>query len=271
MAKAAKTPLEGAAAASEPTDESQMWLFAGDQTPEAPVTPSNQPLPVADVDQADEAQLDLTEYPYFVLEGEEATGPFPPSEILAKLEAGELTADSYVWNQTLDEWLPLHRVFGLDAPEPVPAGIVEHPVETTYPLAGFGARFLAGTVDTAIIALVFIATCILVPPFRDWIEVNSAITENWLQVNLVLLIPVYLYFLLFLGPWGRGRTPGNRLLKLQLVDQTTRQPPDWLQAQLWCLGNVLNLIGWVFYWFDRQHRMLHNGISRTIVLKLPPS
>jgi uncharacterized RDD family membrane protein YckC len=116
---------------------------------------------------------------------------------------------------------------------------------------------------------VFLAACILIGPFRDWIEASSQDETAWLQTNLLLSALVYLYFMLFFGPWGTGQTPGYRLLHLKLVDQKTRQSPSWLQSLLWCAGSVIILFGWIFYWFDRQHRMLHNGISKTIVLKLP--
>ncbi len=261
--------------------EDQLWLFGEDHAPgdhaSAPEQVAAAHSTPAD-HEADPAQMDMAAYPYFVLEGEEATGPFDPPEIQRKLAAGELNSGSYVWNQTLDEWLPLFRVFGLEPPDVEPEPDAQPTIddyqdslESTYALANFGPRFLGGAIDLLVVSGLFVATCVLVPPFRDWIEVNSAITENWLQVNLVLLVPVYLYFLLFLGPWGGGQTPGYRVCRLRLVDQQTRHSPSWLQSQLWCLGNVVNFIGWLFYWFDRQQRMLHNGISRTIVLQLPPS
>ena len=259
-------------------DENQLWLFEGHaDVPPHDVLPEDEALPPAHdhdemmLEEHRSQQFDLTEYPYFVLADGEATGPFMPSEILEKQESGEIAPDAYVWNQTLDEWLPLNRVFGV---EPVDDWIEnveppEEPAEASYTIAGFGPRFIAGAADLGIIVGTFFAACVLIPPFRQWIETTSQNTAEWLQVNVLLSAPIYLYFMLSFGPWGRGRSPGYRLAHLQLVDQETRRPPTWLQSLLWCIGSIVLIFGFVFYWFDRRHRMLHNGMSRTIVLQLP--
>ncbi len=203
------------------------------------------------------------ELPYFILHGKDADGPYMPQEICNQMVVGRLTPSSYCWNQSMVEWMPLREVFDFAA-QP---GMIEDDGRTP-PLARFGRRFAAGTIDLVSIIFLFELTMLLVPPFRGWVEVASVDPAQLVTVNLIIGALVYLYFLLALGPPGAGATLGYRLCGLRLVDQASRRHPGWMQSLLWCLGSISLPVGWPFYWFDRQRRMLHNGISQTLVLQI---
>ena len=252
------------------------------------------------------AEESAEELPFFVLIGEEAAGPWTLDQLQSRLAAGEVTANSYAWNQGMESWLPLHEIFTFaDAPEPaeearaqpadlqpadmltVPAVDEPEPTAETIPeaavqvteeppgrpqewpvetLAGFGRRFAAGAIDTAIIVAALVVAMILLPSFRSWVELSAADRNQWLRVNLFLSLPVYAYYMLGFAWPGRGATPGYRALGLRLLSEDTRGPPGPGRCMLWCAASIAMVAGWPLYWFDRRRRMLQNIASRTIVV-----
>jgi uncharacterized RDD family membrane protein YckC len=205
----------------------------------------------------------IEEENYFLLTGTETIGPLPVSDIKARLADGSVGWDAYAWNQNLDEWLPLEQLLPRNSNEPL-TPITPAVLSASY--AGFVVRFAAGFFDLLIIVVSFIVLAIVIPPFRRWIETSHGDPQALFQVNLVLSIVPYVFYLLFLGPPGKGRTPGYRIMRIRLADQATGGVPTALQALLWCVGSVAMPFGWVFYWFDPARRMLHNMLSRTIVV-----
>jgi uncharacterized RDD family membrane protein YckC len=231
--------------------------------PDAPVTPVQvaMELPPAEPAEA-EPHPDLflgwppalvpEPLPVYLLEGEEPSGPFPQPDVIARLRNGSLAPELYAWHGGLDDWRRLEELF----PEAVPV----------CRLASFGVRFAAGCIDLGVILAIYVALMIVLPPFREWIEASSLSRRGLVVANLALSAAVCLYFLLFLGPPGKGRTPGYRFLRIRLLDQATHRTLGWPQALLWCAGSLAMIVGWPLYWLDGTRRMLHNRVSRTIVV-----
>jgi uncharacterized RDD family membrane protein YckC len=79
-----------------------------------------------------------------------------------------------------------------------------------------------------------------------------------------------LYFGLF---WAFvGRTLGQRLLKLRVVDRRGHTPtPLWVAVRvvMGILGVVPGLLGWVWAAFDLERRAWHDHMARTYVVRDP--
>ena len=254
--------MREAVPAREPDENAQLWMFD-----DAPVVPmqSTLALPMPEpVEPEAEPHPDLflawqlasqpdQQRAYYLLESDDPSGPFAEDDIVLRLKNGLLSPDTYGWYKGLAEWMRLGALF------PAPAPAAPH-------LAGFNVRFAAGCMDLAIILLAYFVLMTVVPPFRDWIETASLSARGLIVANIVLSLPVYGYFLALMGPAGKGRTPGYRFLHIRLVDQAAKTPPGWRQACLWCVASLTMIVGWPFYWLDPGHRMLHNRLSRTIVV-----
>ncbi len=243
-------------------DESAMPIPSGDATIPMEVPPhvlaydpSTEPG-LFDWQGRPEGETPAGENAWFLLVGTEAKGPFTAPEVEAKLREGEIAWDIYAWQPGQEAWAPLHEVFELAPGE-----------DKSQPrLASFYRRFAAGAIDLLVIVVFFLVAMVAVSPFRLWVLASSGDPVALFRLNIVLSTLTYIFYMVCIGPVGGGRTPGYGLLRLRLVDQATRQTPSALQGLLWCVGSLTLLFGWIFYWFDPRRRMLHNMISRTLVI-----
>jgi uncharacterized RDD family membrane protein YckC len=75
-----------------------------------------------------------------------------------------------------------------------------------------------------------------------------------------------LYFIVPMSRLGGGQTPGYALLGLRLVDREKLQPPSLFRPLVWYIVSFARLIGWLTYFYDSHHRMLHDLASGTLVI-----
>jgi uncharacterized RDD family membrane protein YckC len=116
-------------------------------------------------------------------------------------------------------------------------------------LAEFGDRFVAGLLDGLILAVPYLIAGTIIPILGVFL-VGAA------------------YYLYFLSVNGGGRTIGYKLMRLRLVDQSTRAPVSTGTAAIWYLiFAVASIIAWIWFFTDTRKRMLHNIASHTVVIK----
>jgi hypothetical protein len=88
---------------------------------------------------------------YFIAIGDDRQGPFTEETIREKAKVGDVGPDNLAWNDTMDDWEPLPRVFpGMEfAPKkqapPLPAGAGSP--KDTGPLYAIAERFWDGVMD----------------------------------------------------------------------------------------------------------------------------
>ncbi|MEV0826260.1 RDD family protein [Nonomuraea rubra] len=95
---------------------------------------------------------------------------------------------------------------------------------------------------------------------------------NWDEP--VNLLPGLAYFVLF-HTWS-GRTPGKWLLGIKVVARGTDRPPSWWASALrsvWLLFPLIPVVDWVvgladWLWsfYDRDKRCLHDVLAGTVVV-----
>lgn len=156
----------------------------------------------------------------------------------------------------------------------------------THPLvavkvAGLWRRAAAGTLD----ALILLVTAgALNGLLLMWIDPAPLLGEaRGLDALLTLLdvepasvarryAPSLLMAAIYLGLfWSiTGQTPGQRLLRVRVVD-VHGVPPHPVWAAVRVLGHALGLaagaMGWLWVAFDREKRGLHDHLARTYVVK----
>jgi len=155
-------------------------------------------------------------------------------------------------------------------------------VAIEFPLAGLGSRFVAILLDYLLQALVvsfFILILIVFLPGRAGGNVAHAgnnTSEKW-AIAILIAIPFLLewgYFALFEAFW-RGQTPGKRIMKIRVIQQTGR-PISLFES----MGrNLLRFVDWLpsFYFIGvislfvtRRQQRLGDLISGTLVVHERP-
>lgn len=167
-----------------------------------------------------------------------------------------------------------------DGPAPCP-----HCGHGLVPLTAASARrrWSSAIVDGAIVALTAgplhwgLLRAMELPPLLDrarGIDVVLQALEHPPALVLARAAPLLamatLYGLLFC--WLSGQTPGQRLLKVRVVDRRGFRP-SLARATARSLaslgGALLGMLGWVWTAFDRERRAWHDRIARTYVVRNP--
>jgi uncharacterized RDD family membrane protein YckC len=148
-------------------------------------------------------------------------------------------------------------------------------------VAGFWRRLAAGTLDGAVLFLVFVilqaasALAMHHPLPRlsqlgpDYF-IDVAVNGDALAVTALALLGIigFLYFFIFTAV--RGQTPGKRALGLRVIDGWGKRP-SLGRALLRTLAYVPSLLVLAlgFFWigFDREKRGLHDWIADTYVIR----
>jgi uncharacterized RDD family membrane protein YckC len=209
-------------------------------------------------------------YYYVILDGE-SVGPLSEGEIADLAAAGRVSATTRAWHEELDHWIEIGRMPELAAIVPDLA-LAELPVSGPSfdaPLAPFGRRFAAGAIDTLLVYLIVTPLFLVVPPLNSIWEAlltqDAAISDQ-----LIFLATMTALSALYYVPplWlANGQTIGYLALRIRLVDERTRSVPSPWQLLLWCAATSLLFVGWILYFFDARRRMLHNVLSRTVVVR----
>ncbi len=94
----------------------------------------------------------------------------------------------------------------------------------------------------------------------DASDLLGAVAPFWVMASL--------YMFLF---WSlSGRTPGQRLLRMRVVDRHGQTPrPLWslLRVVAHAFGLAAGALGWLWVAFDFERRAWHDHLARTYVVK----
>lgn len=156
-----------------------------------------------------------------------------------------------------------------------------------YDLATPGARFSARSIDTLIGVAVYVVVFIIVVSINDiTIDVDvdqdivipdgAALTLRFLPVVLWGLYEVLLIR-------TRGQTVGKLVMKVKVISTSGDDPPLWNAAVFrWgvlvlpmtlipdLIGIVISLIIGTWFLWDSNRQGLHDKVSSTYVVKVPP-
>lgn len=215
-------------------------------------------------------------YYWFHVDGQNL-GPLDAQQTRQQISAGRVTPDTWAWYEGLEQWRPVNqldeilRFFpgddesrGETRQAKVTAAEAQAPDDPA--LASFGDRLLAGTIDTLFLMVLSVGLLQLsgdLPVMLTGRAPVGSLYPFWLNALYAL------YFFVLMSPLGGGRTLGYRALHLHLYDQNTARVPGYGQTIIWYIGTWLLFVGWIFFFFDRRCRMLHNIVSRTIVVHDP--
>ncbi len=202
---------------------------------------------------------------------DEIMGPFDAPAIRALIAEGRVTAGTFAWHPALDGWAALENLPELSWLLSLPARSEEAPQSAVVPgapavePARLGPRLAAGAVDFAVWLVLAVAIGAPLSAGINWIEGADRSIFNP-RFDLLAQMIAALYFMVPMSRLGGGRTPGYRLLGLRLVAHRDLQPPSLVRAFIWYLVSFARLIGWLTYFVDPQHRMLHDFASGTLVI-----
>lgn len=133
---------------------------------------------------------------------------------------------------------------------------------SNLPHASFLRRCLSSLIDSIFLFLflvgIFHGLLIEVPSTHG----SIGLTIFLRIVSFLAIIGFYTVSLLNLHG-----TPGDRFFGLRVVDETTRRPLSVSQALTWTGCYIpLWFMSWIWYFYDDKKRMLHNIVSKTIVV-----
>jgi uncharacterized RDD family membrane protein YckC len=155
-------------------------------------------------------------------------------------------------------------------------------VSIRFPVAGLGSRFLAILTDSivqviayAILVLVFVLIASSAPKTSGGALSHTG--EKWLVAGIILFhfLMYWGYFALFETFWN-GQTPGKRLCKVRVIQQSGRQI-TFFEALTRNLLRVIDLlpgcylIGVITMLCNHQHQRLGDLAAGTIVIHERPT
>ncbi|HTV07111.1 MAG TPA: RDD family protein [Acidobacteriaceae bacterium] len=155
-------------------------------------------------------------------------------------------------------------------------------VSIRFPVAGLGSRFLAIIADTfaqfivyLVLGLVFFLLAASAPKTTAGIFTHTG--EKWLIAGVILInfLIYWGYFALFEAFWN-GQTPGKRLCKIRVIQQSGRQI-TFFESMTRNLIRVIDmlpgfyLVGVISMLSTRRHQRLGDLAASTIVIHERPS
>jgi len=163
----------------------------------------------------------------------------------------------------------------------VKQGKISHPVQTTkddktkkntkinknlkVEHATAGLRFKAFVTDSFLLVLPLIYIVFyLVFGTREEFAGHRMLGWLYILMPLIIIQVVFLYM--------SGQTPGMRAYNLMLMDSHTRQRPLLgviIYRQMVSLLTTV-VFGWITMFFRRDHRTLHDLLSRTTLVSVEP-
>jgi uncharacterized RDD family membrane protein YckC len=133
--------------------------------------------------------------------------------------------------------------------------------ETKIEYASFITRWVAFTIDNAILALATVALLFPFTYFEDSLQVEI---QRTLTTVLLVSITIYLWV-----KWD-GATPGKKLMKIKIVNADNFETVDFVQAAKRYAGYILSsiplLAGFAMVLFTEKKQGLHDKVSNTVVV-----
>lgn len=212
-------------------------------------------------------------------------GPVDIDALRTRLHAGSVSRDDFVWDEDLDEWVPIANYPAFQSDDPIElgdpaltaAGFERAP---SFDYAGVPWRFAAWLLDSVLLML----------PITIWeMTVESLLGVNveelpmldmfrppdpqtlefliWVNVGSLVIRALY-WTLLESSPWQA--TVGKKLLGLVVVDETGRRATRQrafvrFVGRFFC--EITLLIGYLLILFDERRQGLHDRIARTFVVR----
>lgn len=156
-------------------------------------------------------------------------------------------------------------------------------VQLEFPLAGLGSRSLACIFDYFLQAAAFVLFVLAVVALGTWLGAGTTSSAPasktpdpggvWVAaiVFLIIFLVQWGYFTLFEAFWG-GRTPGKRLFRLRVIEQSGRSITfiDALSRNLLRLVDgfpgLLYMVGAVFLFTTQRCQRLGDMVAGTVVV-----
>lgn len=166
----------------------------------------------------------MAEQWYYMRDGQQV-GPISIGELRAAAGRGEITSQSYVWNEQMTDWTPAGQVGGLLTPsgsgQQSDPGQPQQVVPDNYAQPGLGEN-APGAVASLVIGIFGLCTCPLVGGILSLVFANQALSairerpgvyqgKGMAQAGMVLgvvqLLEVVLFFALNVFNWALLSSP----------------------------------------------------------------
>lgn len=140
-----------------------------------------------------------------------------------------------------------------------------------YRSARFGVRLLAFLIDSFLLFLPISMLCGLIFGISQ-MNITQAVNgvAPTFKENLIGLGQIIFYFLLLLGFYAKGGTPGKRATHLLILHAKTGQKASKTQFCIRCLGYILSFltlgIGFLFCFLNKKRRTLGDFLANTVVV-----
>jgi len=221
-----------------------------------------------------EAMSTSTAHYWFHVSGENL-GPLSVEQTRQAARTGRITIDTWAWYDGLEAWQPardlpalLNAVPELSGDSGGAAAQSEASAIAPYDerLADFGHRLMAGLIDILFLGIVSVGALQIsgdLQPILAGGGSDPQLYPFWLNGIYAA------YYLFFMSGAGGGRTLGYRTMHLHLADQRSGKPLDLIGVVIWYVGTWVLFVGWLWYFADGRRRMIHNILSRSVVLHDP--
>ena len=96
---------------------------------------------------------------------------------------------------------------------------------------------------------------------REGFAAHKAMGWVYILVPLVIIQTIFMF--------KSGQTPGYRAYNIEVIDENTKKKPSFFIALFRNLSAILSLmtfIGWIIMFFRKDHKTLHDLLSRTAVV-----
>jgi uncharacterized RDD family membrane protein YckC len=138
-------------------------------------------------------------------------------------------------------------------------------------LASFKARSIAFVIDFTIsffLFLALVAGAVYFLRYMDWLNLEEDYKIEFGFSNIYTFVFLVLYFSI-LTYWGKGRTPGKKLMKIRVVSLVHPRLSFWhcIERALGYAASTLELGFGFFQFFIHPNRQtVHDRIAETIVI-----
>jgi uncharacterized RDD family membrane protein YckC len=149
-----------------------------------------------------------------------------------------------------------------------PVAAAETIVVTSGPYAGLATRTLAFAADAAVINVVGWFVALIVTLGLSLLNLPDGVKSVLVAIGAFIgLVWTASYFIFF---WSTtGQTPGNRLLRIRVIDVRTGRPPRPRRALVRGAGLILSALllclGFLMILVDSRRRALHDRLAGTVV------
>lgn len=135
-------------------------------------------------------------------------------------------------------------------------------------LATVGQRLSSFIVDLIVLSVIYIALIILIDGDMGEAIVASGVGEEFQPAHLLMAVIGIGYYTYF---FGKGETPGMRLVEIKLVRTDGVEPVGLHRGFLRWVGmeisGIVLLLGYTWILFDKKRQGWHDKIAGTYVVR----